>query len=404
MSASRVLCTVDKLIFVTPQYLSAIMKTSSRPNSLDTSLILALVSTNIRTALGAWWSGGGSSNNDYSMYGSMLTQEWLSESKSISLKYEGCVFGFNHQEGDGCPENESEDGTTYWYQMANCVRPQAVFSLYASDGNSASCSSSNFKESFVTEYGFSEFIYLLASYDANGPFANFGNDDNYYGSDDYFTNNGGFDYDNFPTCEYTDYGYVGLGCSSSGDLILRKYNDEYCFDPVDDGTYDSMTNVNKALKTYKDCVSAGGGNNNNGDGDDGGTLASQSVGISNTCSPYDNPFCQNNDMSYAATVGSSKTSSVSKVHGVATRSWVTKLKYVAGGMLLVASFVMFTGILFTNRRRRRALMQRKYRQSKKSSSRSSGRSKSKDGDTKSRSTRSKSRNRESKNADSGVFT
>jgi hypothetical protein len=51
-------------------------------------------------------------------------------------------------EESGCMEDGSEDGTTYWYQMANCRRAQAVFSLYATDsGSSASCSNGNFKES-----------------------------------------------------------------------------------------------------------------------------------------------------------------------------------------------------------------------------------------------------------------
>ena len=61
------------------------------------------------------------------------------------MKLEGCILGYNTADGEdaGCPENESEDGTVYWYQMANCLRPQAVFSLY----NSKSCSSSSFKES-----------------------------------------------------------------------------------------------------------------------------------------------------------------------------------------------------------------------------------------------------------------
>lgn len=61
------------------------------------------------------------------------------------MKLEGCILGYNTADGEdaGCPENESEDGTVYWYQMANCLRPQAVFSLYSSK----SCSSSSFKES-----------------------------------------------------------------------------------------------------------------------------------------------------------------------------------------------------------------------------------------------------------------
>merc|ERR1719232_2256876 len=102
----------------------------------------------------------------------------------------------------------------------------------------------------------------------------------------------------------------------------------------------------------------------------------------------------NEDDHSSTRMSSTAGNSVSKVHSVATRSWVTKLKYVAGGMLLVASFVMFTGILFTNRRRRRALMQRKYRQNRKGRARSKSRGGDYNNDGTSRkSGRSKSRNR-----------
>jgi hypothetical protein len=51
-------------------------------------------------------------------------------------------------EDSGCMEDSSEDGTTYWYQMANCRRAQAVYTMYASSSSSsASCNSNNFKES-----------------------------------------------------------------------------------------------------------------------------------------------------------------------------------------------------------------------------------------------------------------
>jgi len=77
------------------------------------------------------------------------------------MQLEGCMWGYvsgDDEDGDsGCMEDESEDGTTYWYQMANCRRAQAVFSMYATDsGSSASCSSSAFKES-VSLYR-SEFV------------------------------------------------------------------------------------------------------------------------------------------------------------------------------------------------------------------------------------------------------
>lgn len=78
-------------------------------------------------------------------FGGSISRDWLYDSGSISMKLEGCIMGYNTADSEdaGCPENESEDGTIYWYQMANCLRPQAVFSLYSSK----SCSSSSFKES-----------------------------------------------------------------------------------------------------------------------------------------------------------------------------------------------------------------------------------------------------------------
>lgn len=225
----------------------------------------------------------------------------------------------------------------------------------------------------------------MSQYD--GSFQNQGDD---YYSDDYFGQNGGFSIDNMPVCEATGAGtYVGLGCSDYGELVLKEYSDENCFQPASDSTYQSLSDINSKLDAYKSCTSAGSGDN--GDG----SLAQQLVYNSNTCSSLDNSLCKNDD-AMSEMLGSSSTGSASKARAQAgSKSWVTKLKYVAGGMLLVASFVMFTGILFTNRRRRRALMQKKYRQSKK---RRSSRSKSRAGDDKSKrsSARSKSRNREKK--------
>jgi hypothetical protein len=61
---------------------------------------------------------------------------------------EGCSWGYvGDNDGAGCMENSSQDGTTYWYQMANCRRAQAVFSLYATSSGSAGCNKNNFKES-----------------------------------------------------------------------------------------------------------------------------------------------------------------------------------------------------------------------------------------------------------------
>jgi len=92
--------------------------------------------------------GGDNSCSDTSIFGNALSRDWLSDSSAMSIKFEGCMYGYaSDNEEAGCMENESEDGTYYWYMMANCLRPQAVYSVYASSGNSAGCNSGNFKES-----------------------------------------------------------------------------------------------------------------------------------------------------------------------------------------------------------------------------------------------------------------
>ena len=116
---------------------------------MDKMMKLALLWTCATPVLGSWWQSDESSEYSTLKYGSSMDRDWLYNAKSISMKLEGCILGYNTADGEdaGCPENESEDGTVYWYQMANCLRPQAVFSLYASNSGSTSCSSSSFKES-----------------------------------------------------------------------------------------------------------------------------------------------------------------------------------------------------------------------------------------------------------------
>ena len=104
----------------------------------------------------AVFSGWGNNNNnddanggfDQTVYGESFTRDWLYQSSALSMKLEGCVWGYVYDsEEAGCLEDSSEDGTSSWYQMANCRRAQAAFSLYATDnGNSAGCSSSTYKE------------------------------------------------------------------------------------------------------------------------------------------------------------------------------------------------------------------------------------------------------------------
>jgi len=90
------------------------------------------------------WGGSDSSQTDDSVFGNTFVRDWLSSSKSISIKVEGCAWGYvEDSESVGCLEDGSDDGTTNWYMMANCRRPQVVFSVYASSSGSTSCSSDN---------------------------------------------------------------------------------------------------------------------------------------------------------------------------------------------------------------------------------------------------------------------
>ena len=110
-----------------------------RINAMSLMILAALVGK-----IAAW--GGSSSASDDSIYGNTFVRDWMYNSKSISIKVEGCAWGYvEDSEEVGCLEDGSDDGTTNWYMMANCRRPQVVFSVYASSsGGSASCNSNNF--------------------------------------------------------------------------------------------------------------------------------------------------------------------------------------------------------------------------------------------------------------------
>lgn len=86
---------------------------------------------------------------DTSVYGMSMQRDWMYESGSINMKYEGCVWGYvNDRENMGCMADESGDGTTYWYMMANCRRAQVAYSVYASTNTqNTKCNGGNWKES-----------------------------------------------------------------------------------------------------------------------------------------------------------------------------------------------------------------------------------------------------------------
>lgn len=233
---------------------------------------------------------------------------------------------------------------------------------------------------FVSTVGLNEFIGWVKEWDSNSPF----------NSDD---GSGEWDADELPDCEQGGNGYIGLGCNSDGTFSINHYQDQYCQSST--GVYDSLSNLNYKLKSYKSCRAL----DNAGDGD--ATLATTLMYYTESCSSLDSELCTDDSAMQSrrasASSGGRRHSSASAAH----KSWTTKVKYAMGGVLLVASLIMFTGILFTNRRRRKALMQRRFRQSRSGDkSRRSRRSSSKS--ARSRSTkRSKSRPREE---EGGVFT
>jgi hypothetical protein len=105
--------------------------------------LLVLLCLNV--VLASW---GGGDEVDTTIFGNSLARDWMSESTSVSIQLEGCAWGYvaDNEEAE-CMENGSQDGTTYWYQMANCRRAQAVFSIYGTSSGSSSCNKNNFKES-----------------------------------------------------------------------------------------------------------------------------------------------------------------------------------------------------------------------------------------------------------------
>ncbi len=106
-----------------------------------------MIATNFALS-GAWGGLGSSSNGDdiKGIYYENYAYDWFYGSSNIAMKVEGCVWSTSDDNEDlGCMQDSSNDGTTYWYQMAMCRRAQVAYSVYASDSGSPSCGSGNFK-------------------------------------------------------------------------------------------------------------------------------------------------------------------------------------------------------------------------------------------------------------------
>lgn len=119
-------------------------KRMSRSCGPSTALLLSalLLLLSPKKYVRAWGnSNGGYSESDYGLYGNGFTREWLYDGSTVSFEMLGCVWGMvDDSEEVGCLQDGSEDGTTNWYMMANCRRPQVAFSVYSSSG----CSSDSF--------------------------------------------------------------------------------------------------------------------------------------------------------------------------------------------------------------------------------------------------------------------
>lgn len=251
----------------------------------------------------------------------------------------------------GCMDDESEDGTTYWYMMANCRRAQAAYSVYSKSSGSTSCNKKDFKESFVTKDGVSEFVYLIGYYGNNAPVS----------SDDTSS---------LPICESDGNGYYyGTGCSSSGTFTIDRFSDPYCTQYYD--TYDTLSNFNYKMKSLSKCYNT---YSTRTDEDPSYSLATYLIQNSATCTEYESSLCKTSDfVKNSGSYSSAGARATQKLATASTSSFAIKLKYGLGMIMLAGSIVMFLGILVTNRKKRRALMHRRFRHS---TDRSKSRSKS----------------------------
>ena len=246
---------------------------------------------------------------------------------------------------------------------------------------------------YQTQYGLTEFGYLLNGFAA-----------------DY-----SIDTSDLPMCEQGNDGYyLAVGCGEDGSFTIDQFSDEYCLQRV--GYYGNANSVNKAMKTYKSCY-------NIHDSSSGISFAYSLGGAlikeSTTCSATDDAICPSNER--VTTAASGKNFVTTKAKGIANINVANKAKYALGTLCLIGSLFMFLGILFTNRRKRRAMMHRKMRasrarrsKSRSGASRASGRSGSSRSKSRSRtsgsssrreggSSRSKSRSSSTPKVDDGVF-
>lgn len=315
-------------------------------NTLNSSLLVVatltiFLSHCVNTALS---NDDAYTNDDGGMFSSSRKNKWMYSSTAMAIEYHGCAWTYSDNTDDaGCLGADSEDGVTSWYLMSNCRRTQAVYSVYSvEDSTSISCGKSNYVGTFVTTIGMYSFIKYLYGYDEYPLFT--GDDDT-------------IDENNFPMCEEGDDGYyMSVGCSSSGELTMDQFSDAYCLQYVD--TYSTMDSMTSTLSSYSSCHQTYSYANGN---DPEYSMVGYLMGYSEACNQLDSAVCYDIDGTKSKTFQKYADGVFSNVKSYAGVTFASKMKYALGTVFLVSSFVMFIGILVTNRRKRRAMLQRHFK-------------------------------------------
>lgn len=332
------------------------------------ALIGSVAATQL-TRAAAWGNSNSVSTGESKHYSNNLN-EWK-QSNHIAMKVEGCSWAdSDYGEDVGCRAADSGDGTVYWYQMAQCKRAQVAYSVYASSSGTTGCSNGDYVGTYTTQYGLQEFSYLLSTYSGDS----------------------NLDTSDLPMCEQGDNGgYLDVGCASDGSFTIDSFNDVYCQQRQDGDSYSygDLKSVNQVMKNMKSCYTIYQSSNGlSFEYSLAGALIMESI----TCTSADDSLCPASNRVNDASSGKNYVSS--KAHGLANINVANKAKYALGTLCLIGSLFMFLGILFTNRRKRRAMMHRKMRASRaKRSSSKSRTGKSTSGRTSG--SRSKSRSRAS---------
>jgi hypothetical protein len=185
-------------------------------------------------------------------------------------------------------------------------------------------------------------------------------------------------------CEKGNNGYyLSVGCSSDGTFTIDEFSDQYCLQRV--GTYSYLSDVNKIFaNNFHSCYKI---YSSKTDASVMYSTAGALVAGSKACTALDNILCQNTERILLQSKSIGTLSSAS--HTFANFNIANRAKYLLGSICLIGSVFMFLGILFTNRRKRRAMMHRKMRASR--SRRSTSKRSTSRGAVETSSRRSKSR-------------